>query len=97
MNKLDNLVPIEEINKRFTREERSENARKGQKASAEKKRQQKTIKETINLLLSMPIVNDKTKKQMTELGYTDEDMTNRTALVLALYKKYADEIVRKCE
>lgn len=85
MNRLDNLVPID--NTRFTQEERRERASKAGKASAEAKRKKKTIKETINLMLSMPIINDKTKKQMQELGYTDEDMINQTALVLAMYKK----------
>lgn len=85
MSRLDNLVPID--NSRRSREEHSESSRKGGKASAEARRKKKTIKETINLMLSMPIINDKTKKQMQQLGYTDEDMINQTALVLAMYKK----------
>ena len=85
MANIQNLVPID--NSRRSREEHSESSRKGGKASAEARKRKKTIKETINLMLSMPIINDKTKKQMQELGYTDEDMINQTALVLAMYKK----------
>lgn len=83
MGRLDNLVPIEHL----SNEEAKKRGSAGGKASAEARRKKKTIKETINLMLSMPIINDKAKKQMKELGYTDEDMINQTALVLAMYKK----------
>ena len=85
MANIQNLVPID--NSRRSREEHSASSRKGGKASAEARRKKKTIKETINLMLSMPIINEKTKKQMEQLGYVDEDMINQTALVLAMYKK----------
>jgi len=87
MANLQNLIPINEINKKKTSEERRRNASEAGKKSGEAKRQKKAIKETINLLLSMPVYNEKTKKQMKELGYEDDDLTNQTALVLAMYKK----------
>lgn len=83
MSRLDNLVPIEHL----SNDEAKRRGSAGGKASGEARRKKKTIKETINLMLSMPIINDKTKKQMQQLGYTDEDMINQTALVLAMYKK----------
>lgn len=85
MANIQNLVPID--NSRYTQEERRERASKAGKASAEAKRKKKAIKETINLMLEMPVFNEKMKKQMQELGYVDEDITNQTALVLAMYKK----------
>lgn len=85
MANIQNLVPID--NTRYTQEERRERASKAGKASAEAKRKRKAIKETINLMLEMPVFNEKMKKQMQELGYVDEDITNQTALVLAMYKK----------
>ena len=85
MGKLDNLIPID--NSRRSREEHRESSRKGGIASGEARKRKKTIKETINLLLTMPVFNDKMKKQMQELGYTDEELTNQTALVLAIYKR----------
>ena len=78
-----NLVPIEHL----SNEEAKKRGRNGGKASGEARRKKKTIKETINLLLTMPVFNDKMKKQMQELGYTDEELTNQTALVLAIYKR----------
>lgn len=83
MPNIQNLVPIEHL----SNEEAKKRGSAGGKASAEARKKKKSIKETINLMLSMPIINDKTKKQMQQLGYADEDMINQTALVLAMYKK----------
>ena len=85
MANLQNLVPID--NSRRSREEHSETSRRGGKASGEARRKKKAIKETINLMLEMPVFNEKMKKQMKELGFIDEELTNQTALVLALYKR----------
>ena len=78
-----NLIPIEHL----SNEEAKKRGHNGGKKSGEARRKKKTIKDTINLLLEMPVFNDKMKKQMLELGYTDEDLTNQTALILAIYKK----------
>lgn len=83
MANIQNLVPIEHL----SNEEAKKRGSAGGKASAEARRKKKAIKETINLLLEMPVYNEKMKKQMQELGYIDEDLTNQTALVLAMYKK----------
>lgn len=76
-----NLVPFKSTS------EARDRGRAGGKKSGEARRRKKTIKDTINLLLTMPVFNDKMKKQMVELGYTDEELTNQTALVLAIYKR----------
>lgn len=83
MANIDNLVPI----KHLSSEEAKKRGRAGGYKSVESRRKKKAIKETINLLLEMPVFNEKMKKQMVDLGYTDEDLTNQTALVLSLYKK----------
>lgn len=83
MANIQNLIPIEHL----SNEEAKKRGSKGGKASAEAKRRKKAIKETINLLLEMPVFNEKMKKQMQDLGFVDEELTNQTALVLALYKR----------
>jgi len=87
MGKLENLMPIEEVNSRRTREQHSADSKRAGQASAEARRKKKAIKETINLMLEMPVFNEKMKKQMQDLGFIDEELTNQTALVLALYKR----------
>ena len=87
MGKLENLMPIEEVNSRRTREKHSADSKRAGQASGEARRKKKAIKDTINLMLEMPVFNEKMKKQMQDLGFIDEELTNQTALVLALYKK----------
>ena len=49
-----NLMPIQEVNSRRTREQHSEDSRKGGKRSAEVRRQRKAMKEQMEMLLSLP-------------------------------------------
>ena len=83
MANIQNLIPIEHL----SNEEAKRRGSMGGKASAEARRKKKAIKETINLMLEMPVFNEKMKKQMQDLGFVDEELTNQTALVLALYKR----------
>ena len=51
MNTNENLMPIQEVNSRRTREQHSADSRKGGIASGEARRRRKTLKEELLLLL----------------------------------------------
>lgn len=52
-----NLMPIEEVNSRRTREQHSRDSRKAGKRSGEVRREKKAFKETLEILLSMSMEN----------------------------------------
>lgn len=79
-DKNNNLIPQAHI---LTLEEQSA----GGKASGEARKQKKLIKDNIELLLSLPIKNAKTKDQLKALGIDDNEMNNQMALVIAMYQK----------
>lgn len=70
-----------------TQQERTEIARKGQEASTKAKKEKKLIKDSIELLLGLPIKNNKIKQQLKDLGIEDDEMNNQTAMVIAIYQK----------
>ena len=86
-----NLMPIEEVNSRRTREEHREDSKKGGQKSGEVRRQRKAIKEQMDMLLSLPFnVVDKNGNQLKEmiknLGIEDENIDNQMAMVVALWR-----------
>ena len=82
-NNIENLVSLAD---RTTEEKRAIGI-KGGKASGEARREKKLIKDNIELLLSLPIKNAKTKEQLKQLGIDDNEMNNQMALVIAMYQK----------
>lgn len=86
-----NLIPIELVNARKTREERKESASKAGKASGEAKRKRKAMKEQAELLLSLPFNltdrNGKEQKEVLEkLGIDEDNIDNQMAMIVALWK-----------
>lgn len=86
-----NLIPIEEVNARKTREERKESASKAGKASGEAKRKRKAMKEQAELLLSLPFnLKDKkgneSKEVLKKLGIDEDNIDNQMAIIVALWK-----------
>lgn len=86
-----NLIPIEEVNARKTREERKESASKAGKASGEAKRKRKAMKEQAELLLSLPFnLTDKkgneSKEVLEKLGIDEDNIDNQMAMIVALWK-----------
>ncbi len=86
-----NLMPIEQVNARKTREERKESASKAGKASGEAKRKRKAMKEQAELLLSLPFnLTDKKGNELKEvlkkLGIDDDNIDNQMAMIVALWK-----------
>ena len=82
-----NLMPIELVNARRTREERKESASKAGKASGQARRQRKAMKEQMNLLLSLPAKYEQEQEFMDFLGIDEDNWDNQMALIIALYKK----------
>lgn len=75
-----NLKPLS------TREAR-EIGSKGGKASAKKRRQNKTFKEIINRFLNSDVSNEELKHQMIKFGFADEEVSNKSCTVFALWKE----------
>lgn len=76
-----NLIP----NSERTPEERRRNAAKAGRASGKARRARKTLRENMELLLSLP-VNTKYQKALTTLGVDEEDADNAMLVTAALFK-----------
>ena len=61
--------------------------RKGGKASAKKRQQNKTFKEIINKFLDGQVTDDRLKEQMVEFGFADNEVSNKSCAVFALWKE----------
>ena len=86
-----NLMPIQEVNSRRTREQHSEDSRKGGKRSAEVRRQRKAMKEQMEMLLSLPFnLKDRNGNDLadmlSELGIEKEKIDNQMAIIISLWK-----------
>jgi len=82
-----NLIPIEEVNSRRTREEHSKDSQKGGIKSGEVRRQRKAMKVQMEMLLSLPFKQEKQLKFMKNLGIEEEEIDNQMALIVAMYGK----------
>ena len=86
-----NLIPIEEVNSRRTREEHSKDSQRGGQKSGEVRRHRKAMKEQAELLLSLPFnLTDKKGNELKEvlkkLGIDEENIDNQMAMIVALWK-----------
>lgn len=70
-----------------TGRKQAEIARKGGIASGEAKRRARTLKETLEKLLSLPINDEQTKDFIRQLGFNDEELDNKTAINVAMYQE----------
>lgn len=86
-----NLISIEQVNSRRSREEHSEDSRKGGVKSGEVRRQRKAMKEQMEMLLTLPF-NLKDNKgndlaeMLSELGIEKENIDNQMAMIISLWK-----------
>ena len=78
-----NLIP----NSERSPEEVRENGRKGGIASGKARREKKLFKEQIELLLSLPLKDEKAKKQLEKLGIDTENIDNQMAMVISMWQK----------
>lgn len=88
MDKKDNLISAEELNSRFSPEERRENARRAGKASGAARRKKKALSECLKLLLSLDM-SQEDRESAARMGVPDREMHNAMGLALALFKKAA--------
>lgn len=79
----ENLIP----NSQRSPEEVRENGRKGGKASGKVRRKKKLMREQMELLLSLPLKNEKVEQKLTELGIYKKDMDNQMALIASMFAK----------
>lgn len=82
-----NLMPIEEVNSRRTREEHSKDSQKAGKKSGEVRRQRKAMKEQFEMLLTLPFKQVGQLEFIKELGLNEDEIDNQMALVVAMYGK----------
>lgn len=86
-----NLIPIEQVNSRRTREEHSKDSQRGGQKSGEVRRQRKAMKEQAELLLSLPFnLTDKKGNELKEvlkkLGIDEDNIDNQMAMIVSLWK-----------
>lgn len=86
MAKKENLMPIEELNSRRTREEHSKDSKKGGIASGHSRRQKKSMKELARAIADNP-ANASSKKKLSRMGIDDQDATNNARVVAAVFDK----------
>lgn len=82
----ENLIPFSERSK----EEARELGRKGGIASGEARRRKREIKDSLDLLLSMPFkldgnAADMVRTQLNKLGVPDDDIDNQMAMAFSMF------------
>ena len=70
-----------------TAEEARERGRKGGKASAKKRQQNKTFKEIISKFLDGQVTDERLKQQMIDFGFADKEVSNKSCAVFALWRE----------
>ena len=86
----DNLMPIEEVNSRRTREQHSNDSKKGGIASGEARRRKKSMRETIEILLGMQVGNGRSadiEAIKTFAGLKGKNITVQEAMIIAQTQK----------
>ena len=87
MANTENLEPMMGKNRNLSTEEARRIGSKGGKASGEARRRERTLKETLEKLLSLPIRDEQTKDFIRALGFNDEELNNKTAINVAMYQE----------
>ena len=79
-----NLMPIQEVNSNRTREQHSEDSRKGGVSSGVSRRRKKSLKEAADLFLSMPVTDTRTFNKMAKAGIDVDDADYQMAVIVGL-------------
>ena len=82
-----NLISIEQVNSRRTREEHSRDSAKGGQKSGEVRRKRKAMKEQMEMLLALPFKQQKQLNFMKNLGIEEDEIDNQMALIVSIYGK----------
>lgn len=80
----ENLMPIELVNSRRTREQHSEDSKKGGKASGESRRRKADFRKTLNMLLTAKIDNPEWEPILESLGV---EPTLESAMLMSQIKE----------
>ena len=69
--------------------ERSEIARKGQEYSTKAKKERKTMREQLEMLMKLPLSpkQDKLREQIKELGIPDSEINMQMAMNVSMYQQ----------
>ena len=86
MNGQENLIPFNEL----TEEEHREIARKGGIASGEARRRKREIKDSLDILLSLPFkidgdAADAVRTQLNKLGVQEDEIDNQMAMAFSMF------------
>lgn len=86
-----NLIPIEQVNSRRTREEHSRDSAKGGVKSGEVRRQRKAMKEQMSMLLALPFnlkdsQGNEVRTMLASLGFDEDEIDNQMAMIISLWK-----------
>lgn len=84
-----NLMPIEEVNSRRTREQHSEDSRRAGIASGVSRRRTKSLREAAELYLSLPVADKRAWNKLAKDGVAPEDVDNQMAIIAGLSIKAA--------
>ena len=84
-----NLMPIEEVNSRRTREQHSEDSRRAGIASGVSRRRKKSLREAAELYLSLPVADKRAWNKLARDGVEPEDVDNQMAIIAGLSIKAA--------
>lgn len=71
--------------KPLSTERAREIGKKGGKKSVENKRKRKALKEQMELLLTLPLTDERAKKQFESMGIDADNMDNQMAMVVKTY------------
>lgn len=74
------LIPLNER----TKEEQRRIASEGGKASGVARRQRKAIKETVEMILELPVMDRKEWNALAKMGLDPEEITQQAALAMAI-------------
>ena len=83
MANIENLKPIETLSK----EEAKKRGSKGGKASVKARRERKTMRTQLEMLLQLPISDKNIKKEIENLGVNEIEIDNQMAMTIALYQE----------
>lgn len=78
---IDNLKPVK------SKEEARERGRKGGLKSQEVQRERRKAKECMNMILSLKVTGEKSKKMMSNMGIKDEEQQNIMLLMSTMFAK----------
>lgn len=79
-----NLMPIQEVNSSRTREQHSEDSRKGGVASGVSRRRKRSLKEAADLFLSLPVTDTRTFNKMVKAGLNTDEIDYQMAVIVGL-------------